>query len=59
MAEPKKHHCTVCGKEFEGGLICPHCEAVIRGEAIEKHHQIKKDAEREFHKDGVEPAAKK
>ncbi len=59
MAAERKHRCTVCGKAFEGGSICPHCEAMIRGEAIEKHHQVRKDAEREFHKEGVEPDAKK
>ena len=59
MAEPKKNRCTVCAKPFDGGSICPQCEAMIRGEAADKHRRIKKDADREFHKEGVDPAAKK
>ncbi len=58
MAAEKKHRCMVCGKEFDGS-ICPACEALIRGEAIDKRHQVKKDADVEFHKGGVEPDADK
>jgi hypothetical protein len=49
-----KHQCLVCAKagEFEGG-ICDLCKAIIRGEALEHHHQIKKDAEHSLHKEGL------
>jgi len=45
----------VCAKEgaFEGG-ICDLCKATIRGEALEQQHQIKKDADRSLHKEGLE-----
>ncbi len=48
--------CTVCGiAEPEDGMICDRCKALIRGEALDKQHDIKKDAEREFRKEGVDP----
>lgn len=59
MTKAGKNRCTVCGKEFEGGSICPACEAMIRGEAVDKHKQIRKEAEKEFHKEGVDPTNKK
>ena len=46
----------VCGKEKElVGSICEECKAMIRGEAADKRHQIRKDAEREMKKEGVPP----
>ncbi|MBI5419189.1 MAG: hypothetical protein HZA60_03780 [Deltaproteobacteria bacterium] len=55
MAEEKRR-CMVCGKEKEmADTICDECKASIRGEALDKHKQIKKDAEREFRKEGVKP----
>jgi len=50
-----KHRCMVCAKEgaFEGG-ICDLCKAIIRGEALEGQHQIKKDADKALHKEGLE-----
>jgi hypothetical protein len=30
------------------------CKALIRGEALEQQHQIKKDADRSLHKEGLE-----
>ena len=49
-----KNQCLVCAKDgaFEGG-ICDLCKAIIRGEALEHHHQIKKDAEHTLHKEGL------
>lgn len=45
--------CTVCGKEDpEGETICRHCQALIRGEAVEQQHQARKEAERALHKEG-------
>jgi len=43
-----------CAKEgtYEGG-ICDPCKALIRGEALEKRHQIKKEADRSLHKEGT------
>ena len=43
-----------CAKEgaFEGG-ICDLCKALIRGEALEHRHQVKKDADRSLHKEGT------
>jgi hypothetical protein len=50
-----KRRCMVCAKEgaFEGG-ICELCKAIIRGEALEGQHQIKKDADKSLHKEGTE-----
>jgi hypothetical protein len=44
-----------CAKEgtFEGG-ICDPCKALIRGEALEGQHQIRKDADKALHKEGLE-----
>ena len=49
-----KNRCMACAKKgtFEGG-ICDQCKAVIRGEALEKQHQVKKDADRSLHKEGT------
>jgi len=49
-----KKRCMVCAKEgaFEGG-ICDLCKALIRGEALEQQHQIKKEADRSLHKEGT------
>ncbi len=49
-----KNRCMVCAKEgaFEGG-ICELCKAIIRGDALEQQHQIKKDADRSLHKEGT------
>jgi hypothetical protein len=47
--------CTVCGiRDPEGDTICPFCKAEIRGEALDQHHQIRKDAASELHKTGTE-----
>ena len=52
----EKKRCMICGKEKEmTDAICDPCKAEIRGEAIDKHKQIKKDADRELHKGGVKP----
>jgi hypothetical protein len=44
----------VCANEgaFEGG-ICDMCKAIIRGEALEQQHQVKKEADRTLHKEGT------
>jgi hypothetical protein len=45
----------VCAREgaFEGG-ICDMCKAIIRGEALEGQHQIRKEADKSLHKEGLE-----
>ena len=50
-----KNRCMVCAKEgaFEGG-ICDLCKALIRGEALEGQHQIRKDADKSLHKEGTD-----
>lgn len=55
-----RNRCMACAKEgtFEGG-ICDMCKALIRGEALEKHHQVKKEADRTLHKDGTVTEKKK
>jgi hypothetical protein len=55
-----KRRCMICAKEkaFEGS-ICRECEAMIRGEAAGKKQQIRKDAERELRKEGLDPEKKK
>ena len=56
MAQDRKPRCMVCGKEKElVGSICEECKAMIRGEAADKRHQIRKDAQREMKKEGVTP----
>jgi len=49
-----KNRCMACAREgaFEGG-ICDPCKALIRGEALEQQHQIRKDADRSLHKEGT------
>ena len=49
-----KNRCMTCAKEgtFKDG-ICDPCKANIRSEALEKQHQIKKDADRSLHKEGT------
>ena len=50
----EKNRCMVCAKEGEfEGKICDLCKAIIRGEALEGQHQVKKDAERSLHKEGL------
>ncbi len=40
--EKEKHHvCTMCGRPSET-TICHACEDKIRGEAVEKKHEIEK-----------------
>lgn len=59
MTEDRRR-CIVCGKTDPGeDTICPTCKAHIRGEALEHQKQIKKDAERELHKEGSDPLKKK
>jgi len=50
-----KNRCKVCAREgaFKGG-ICDACKAIIRGEALEQKHQIKKDADKALHKEGTD-----
>jgi hypothetical protein len=49
-----RNRCMACAKEgvFEGG-ICDPCKALIRGEALEQQHQIRKEADRSLHKEGT------
>lgn len=37
----KPHYCSVCGK-LSDDVICHACEEKIRGEALEKKHDIDK-----------------
>ena len=39
--EEKKYTCSVCGQPSET-LICHACEDRIRGEALEKKHEVEK-----------------
>jgi hypothetical protein len=50
-----RKRCMACAREgvFEGG-ICDLCKALIRGEALERQQQVKKDADRSLHKEGLE-----
>ena len=51
----EKHRCLVCAKEgiFEGG-ICDLCKAIIQGEILESHRQLRKEADALLHKEGLE-----
>lgn len=54
MADKMKR-CVVCGVADPGeDTICPRCKAMIRGEAVERHREIKKDADRVLHKEGTD-----
>lgn len=54
MAE-KALRCLVCGKPDPGeDVICPACKAHIRGEAVQRHKEIKKEADKALHKEGTE-----
>ena len=47
--------CIVCGIADPGeDTICAVCKAMIRGEAVERHQGIKKEADRVLHKEGTE-----
>ena len=50
-----KNRCMICAKEgmFEGG-VCDLCKAIVRGEALEGQHQVRKDADKSLHKEGLE-----
>ena len=50
-----RKRCMACAREgtFKGG-ICDQCKALIRGEALEQQHQVKKEADRSLHKEGLE-----
>lgn len=51
--------CMVCAREHaEGGSICPACQARIRGEVLERQKQVRKDAEKELHRQEGEPPKK-
>jgi predicted nucleic acid-binding Zn ribbon protein len=53
MSDEKHRKCIVCGLvEPEDDMICIHCKAVIRGEAIEHQHHDKKEADKVLHKEG-------
>jgi hypothetical protein len=54
MAEVKRRRCMVCAKEFEmAGSVCDACNAKIRGEAVGKKEEMRKQAEREVKRAGV------
>ena len=54
MAETARR-CMVCGVADPGeDRICPLCKAMIRGEAVERHREIKKEADRVLHKEGTD-----
>lgn len=51
----KTKRCLVCGvADPWEDTICPPCKALIRGEAVERHREIKKDADRVLHKEGTD-----
>ncbi len=54
MTETMKR-CIVCAVADPGeDTICPVCKAMIRGEAVERHREIKRDADRVLHKEGTD-----
>jgi hypothetical protein len=44
--QPKEVPCVVCGKPSPT-TICPHCQARIQGEAVDKKIQIEKKGKTE------------
>lgn len=51
----KMKRCIVCGIADPGeDTICPPCKALIRGEAVERHREIRKEADRVLHKEGTD-----
>jgi hypothetical protein len=58
MAEVK-HKCMVCGKESDlKGSICPRCQENIRREALGKQDDVRRLADKELEKQGVNPGQK-
>lgn len=56
----KTTRCLVCGKPDAGeNTICPRCQAMIRGEALERRREIRREAEKALHKEGTEVLRKK
>jgi len=56
----KMKRCLVCAKVDPGeDTICQVCKAIIRGEAVERHKAIKKEADQVLHKEGTEVVPKK
>ena len=49
-----KNRCMACAREgaFEGG-ICDLCKALIRDEALEQQHQIRKETDKALHKEST------
>jgi hypothetical protein len=55
MAEKPKL-CMLCGiEEVETGSICPACSAGVKREALGKQANLKRQAEREVRRQGVNP----
>jgi hypothetical protein len=55
MAETHKL-CMLCGlEEVETGSICPSCAAGVKREALGKQADLKRQAEREVRRQGVNP----
>ena len=51
----KTKRCMVCGVADPGeDTICPKCKAMIRGEAVERHREIKKESDRALHREGTD-----
>ncbi len=50
-----RKRCIVCGIADPGeNTICPACKAMIRGEVLDSHKRMKKEAEKALHKTGTE-----
>ena len=54
MAEKPKV-CMLCGKEVERGSICPACAEGVKREALGKQANLKRRAEQEIRRQGVNP----
>lgn len=55
-----KSKCMLCGKETEiKSTICPPCQESVRREALGKQDDMRRQAEKELERHGVDPGQKR
>jgi hypothetical protein len=56
MAQTAKKMCMICGlQEVETSSICPACSEGVKREALGKQTDLRRQAEREIRRQGVNP----
>lgn len=57
MTEKKRSLCIICGLvEVEGTSVCPNCSDNVRRQAGGGRDKIRKEADRELKRHGINPA---